>query len=272
VIVCGRTELDRLVVSDESGTHEQSVKWVGVPDELPPVRWALLATKIQDTPAVADWLCRLPADGGVLVAQNGVDHRERVSAFTAAHVVPALVYISCERVGPGHVHSRHTSGGLIVPDDVGGRAVAELYEGTALSVQTKPDFLSASWEKLLFNVVGNSLSVLTGRRMEMLGDPAVRALAIDLAEETAAVARAAGIGLSREQSHSIVAWMGTIAPESPSSMLQDRWAGRPLEHEGLLAPVVALADRHGVPTPVMQTILRLLRALAGLDKTSPPRS
>ena len=44
-------------------------------------------------------------------------------------------------------------------------------------------------------------------------------------------------------------------------MLQDRLAGRTMEHQGLLGPVVELGRRHGVPTPLTATVLALLDAL-----------
>ncbi|HMC79296.1 MAG TPA: ketopantoate reductase C-terminal domain-containing protein, partial [Acidimicrobiia bacterium] len=57
----------------------------------------------------------------------------------------------------------------------------------------------------------------------------------------------------------------------PSSMLQDRAAGRTLEHEGLLGPVVALGRRHGVPTPLTRAVLALLDALpVGGAGSAPP--
>ncbi|KAA9161589.1 2-dehydropantoate 2-reductase [Amycolatopsis acidicola] len=262
VVVCGRTEVDRLAVTfDEDEPRGQPVKWVAAPEKLPAVRWAVLATKIGATAEVADWLARLPADGGVLVAQNGVDQRERVGAFTAAKAVPALAYLNCERLGPGHSLTRRTGRGIVVPDDDGGRAVAGLYEGSGLIVDVMADFSTAVWEKLVVNVVTNSLTALTGRRMEMLGDPDLRALALELAAETAAVARADGAALTVERAHGVVEWIAGIDPQLPTSMLQDRWAGRPLEHDGLLGPVVSRGEQHGVPTPVTTTVLRLLRGL-----------
>ncbi|MGH8918872.1 MAG: ketopantoate reductase C-terminal domain-containing protein, partial [Actinomycetes bacterium] len=56
---------------------------------------------------------------------------------------------------------------------------------------------------------------------------------------------------------------------SGSSMLYDRLAGLPLEHEELNGVVVAEGARLGVPTPDHALILTLLRALyAGSSRTS----
>jgi 2-dehydropantoate 2-reductase len=58
-----------------------------------------------------------------------------------------------------------------------------------------------------------------------------------------------------------IAWLQSLPGATPSSMLQDRAAGRPMEHAGLLGPVVALGRRHGVPTPLTAAMLALLEAL-----------
>ncbi|HZI39972.1 MAG TPA: 2-dehydropantoate 2-reductase N-terminal domain-containing protein, partial [Acidimicrobiia bacterium] len=72
IVVCGRTPLERVVMTVDGTTVEHKVAWAAEPAELPPVQWAVLATKIHHTPDVAGWLRALPADGIVIAAQNGV--------------------------------------------------------------------------------------------------------------------------------------------------------------------------------------------------------
>ncbi len=48
---------------------------------------------------------------------------------------------------------------------------------------------------------------------------------------------------------------------STSSMLQDRAAGRPLEHDGLTGAVVRLAERHGIDAPASRALLALTASL-----------
>src|SRR5581483_6592289 len=231
------------------------------PGELPPVRFAVLATKIHHTPDVAGWLGALPSAGAVIAAQNGVDHQARIAPLTAAAIVPTLVYRNAERTGPGEVRVRRTGRGLVVPDDEPGRAVTTLFDGSGLDVEPVADFATAAWEKLLTNVTANPLTALTGRTLEVLREPGTAALALDLALEAVAVARAEGTALTPDHARRIMAWLQSLPDATPSSMLQDRLAGRPLEHQGLLGPVVTLGRRHGVPTPLTQAIIALLDAL-----------
>ena len=261
IVVCGRAPLERIVMTIDGEIVEHKVAWAADPGELPPVRVAVLATKIHHTPAAAEWLAALPSGGAVIAAQNGVDHRDRISPLTAAEVVPMLVYPNTERTGPGEVRVRRTGRGLVVPDDAAGREAAALFDGGGVAVDTEEDFATAVWAKLLTNVIANPLMALTGRPMEVLDEPGITALGLDLALEAVAVAQAVGAALTPEHAHSVLAWLRSLPGATPSSMLQDRLAGRTMEHQGLLGPVVTLGQRHGVPTPLTRAVLALLDAL-----------
>lgn len=242
-------------------TVEHKVAWAAEPAELPPLRSAVLATKIHHTPDVGDWLVALPSDGVVIAAQNGVDHRARIEPMTAAAVVPMLVYPNSKRTGPGEVRVSRTGRGLVVPDDEAGRATVALFDGSGVNVQAAADFPTAAWEKLLFNVIANPLTALTGRPLEVLSEPAMAALGLGLAFETVEVARAEGTALTPQHARDALAWLQGLPGHLSSSMHQDRAAGRTMEHAGLLGPVIALGERHGVPTPLTRAILALLDAL-----------
>jgi 2-dehydropantoate 2-reductase len=271
IVVCGRAPLERVVMSIDGGTVEHKVAWAAEPADLPPLRYAVLATKIHHTPDVADWLGALPADGAVIAAQNGVDHHARIEPLTAAAVVPMLVYPNAERTGAGQVKVSRTGRGFVVPDDEAGQAAVALFDGGGVVVEAVADFPTAAWEKLLFNVIANPLTALTGRPLEVLAEPAMATLGLDLALETVEVARAEGTTLTPQHARDALDWLLGLPGHLSSSMLQDRTAGRTMEHEGLLGPVVTLGRRHGVPTPLTGAILALLDALpvGGVESAAP---
>jgi 2-dehydropantoate 2-reductase len=260
IVICGRDPIERLVMTIDGETVEHKVAWAADPADLPPLRSAVLATKIHHTPDVAGWLAALPGDGIVLAAQNGVDHRTRIEPLTSAAVVPVLVYSNARRTGPGEVTVTPTGRGIVVPDDMSGRAAAALFAGSGLDVEVVADFVTALWQKLLVNVMANPLTALTGRTTgELFEQPAMAALGLELALETVAVARAEGAALRVDDAREALAWFPTLRG-TRSSMLQDRTAGRTMEHQGLFAPVVALGERHDVPTPLTRAMLALLDA------------
>ena len=263
IIICGRAPLERLAMTIDGGTVELKVARAAQPADLPPLRYAVLATKIHHTTGVADWLGALPPGSVLIAAQNGVDHRARIAPMTAAAVVPTLVYPNARRTGPGRVQVSRTGRGLVVPDNDAGRAAAALFAGSGLEVEVTDDFSTAVWEKLLVNVMANPLTALTGRPTgELFDEPAMAALGLELALETVEVARTEGAALTPEHAREALAWLQALRG-TRSSMLQDRAAGRTMEHVGLLGPVVTIGERHGVPTPLTRAMLALLDALPG---------
>lgn len=259
VTVWTRTPFLDLVIEAEGRRHVPDVTVATDIAGARPAPWVMLATKAHDTPA--DALAALCAPGTTLVvAQNGIDHRERLDPLAnGASVLPALVYAAAERAAPGHVihHGYQT---LVVPAGEDADALAALLPG--VRVRGEADFATAAWRKLLGNLAANPVTALTGRRMEVFADPDAADLAHRLLAEGAAVGRADGAALADDEADRVFGAYAHYPPDSGSSMLYDRLAGRPLEHELITGAVVARADAHGVDVPVNRTVLALLRALA----------
>ncbi|MBK7947704.1 MAG: 2-dehydropantoate 2-reductase [Deltaproteobacteria bacterium] len=260
---------EQLVVEDESGAHAVAARVLTDPSALAPADWVVLATKAHQTPAAAGWLAAACGSQtrAVVVLQNGVEHAERLAPFVGATpTLPAVVSIGAEVLSPGRIR-HHAYSNLEVPDVELGRAFAALLTGSAISVTAVPDFRSTLWRKLISNVTASPITALTGRRIEVMADPAVRELAVELARECIAVARAEGAAIALEAARDFVDGMAKNAAAWPpfgSSMLYDRIAGRETEHEALTGAVVRIGARHGIPTPLNAAMLSLLRAAAPL--------
>lgn len=262
VTLCVRTPIRRLEIETDGSRREVPVRVATDPEALSPVPWVLLATKAQDTAGAAGWLARLTsAETVVAVLQNGIEHEARVRPLIgAAAVVPVLVYAAVERVTPGHI-VRHTGNRFVVPQTAHGAALAQLLAGSGLDVTQEPDFTTAAWRKLLSNVAANPITALTLRRIGVMREPAIQALARGLLTEAAAVGRAAGARLTGDDIDSVLAAYTTLAESGGSSMLYDRLAGNPLEHQYLTGAVVRTAERYGVPVPLNKAVLALLDAM-----------
>jgi 2-dehydropantoate 2-reductase len=226
-----------------------------------PADWVLLATKAHQTVAALPWLVPLVGPRTVvIVAQNGVRHVERVSPpVPAEQVLPAVVYINAELVAPGTVY-HHAYGFLQLPDV----EAAERFARTVLTgegeVRLVSDFATASWTKLAANSAANSLTALTLRRLEVIRRDDVADVALALAREAVAVARADGANIVDNLPELIVQRLRGLPPDAATSMYYDRLAGSPLEHDALLGAVVRIGAEYGVPTPVSRLILALLSA------------
>jgi 2-dehydropantoate 2-reductase len=262
VMLCVRTPLPRLAITSKDQRREVPVEIMTDPHGIAPVRWLVLATKAQDTPGAASWLSQLAnQDTTIIIAQNGADHAARVAPFAPkAAVLPALVYVAAERVAPGEI-VHHLGSQLTVPAGVQADALAQLAQGSTLKIEPEADFLTASWRKLLGNLSANPITALTLQRIGVMHDPDIRKFALGVLTEGAAVARAEGAKLHPDEAEQIVTDLMSYNPNGGSSMLYDRLAGRPLEHEFITGAVVSAAARHGIAVPLNEALLALLRAL-----------
>jgi 2-dehydropantoate 2-reductase len=265
LVACVRRPLTHLTVERPEGMVEVPLRALTDPQEASRVDWVLLATKAHATASAAPWLARLcgPATR-VAVLQNGIGHAQRVAPYISeAAAVPVMVYFNGERLADDRVRLRH--GGyadLEVADDADGRALAQLLEGTPLSIKLTADFKTQAWRKLLINAVANPMTTLTLRRQEVLRRPDIHALCVSVLEEAVAVARADGAILADDEPARAMATLLTFPPEVGTSMYFDRLAGRPLEADALTGAIVAAGERLGMATPLNRALLTLLRAVS----------
>jgi 2-dehydropantoate 2-reductase len=265
VTLCVRRPVGDLVVEYEGLRHRPMLPAAVRLDSVEgPVDWLLLATKAQDTRHALPWIRHLAGPRTRVVAlQNGVDHHERIAPLLAAgELLPALVYVSAERVSRDHV--RHRWGRrLVVPAGEAGTGLARLLTGSRMEVVRETDFTTAAWRKLLMNVAANPLTALTLRRVDVLRSPDMRELAHGLLDEAVAVGRAEGARLDPSDAVQTLDFFDALHPHSGTSMLADRQAGRPVEYDLITGAVVRAGERHGVPVPLNRSVLALLRALGG---------
>lgn len=263
VTLCVRTPFDRLRIDTPDGPADVPVKVVSEPGDVPEADWVLLATKVQDVASTASWLAELDdANTPVAVVQNGVEHRESVETLALrAPLLPTLIYVSAERLSPGHVVRRSGITMIVPTGELGGRFL-DVFSGTDVVLSQSQDFRTAAWRKMLTNLAANPITALTLRRLEVFHDPDVRELAGGLLAEAIEVARAEGAELTDVDAEKVLAsYTGYFPPETGTSMLYDRLAGLPTEHEHITGALVRAAQRHGVAAPLNRTLLTLMRAI-----------
>ncbi len=269
--VCVRTPIDSLVVEAGGRSRTVPVDIVADPAAVAAADWVLVTVKAQDTAGAGPWLERLCGpDTVVVVLQNGIGHRRRVAPWVGpARVLPALVYVAAERVGPGRV-AHHAGSKVVVPDDADGRSFADLLAGSVLDVVLEADLVTEEWRKLLSNVVANPITALTMRRLDVMRDPGIEPLGRRILDEAVAVGRAEGADIGPQDVDAIFERYRAYSAGAPSgsSMYYDRLAGRRLEYADLTGALVEAAGRHGIPVPFNEAVLALL---AALDRGDPAR-
>jgi 2-dehydropantoate 2-reductase len=225
-----------------------------------PVDVVLLAVKDTQNEAAGAWLTRLCGEHTVVCAlQNGVEQVERVGRFCPqSTVVPCVVWFSAETQPEGWVRLR-TPVRLVLPETPAASQLAEALRGPRISVDTDPDFVTATWHKLLVNAVAG-LMVLTGRRSGMFRRDDIAAMARAYVAECLAVARAEGASLGDELVDQTVRLFTEVPEDMTTSILTDRENGRQLEWDIRNGVISRKAAAHKIATPISDVLVPLLAA------------
>ena len=119
------------------------------------------------------------------------------------------------------------------------------------------------WGKLIFNAATNPIGALTGlTHGRVCEDPELRSLVSGLVDEGKAVAAAQGIELESDPEELIDhAARPEVAYDHKASMLQDVEARRESEIDFLNGGIVRYGSEAGVPTPLNQAVVALIKGL-----------
>lgn len=263
VVACVRRPFDRWHIESKEIPFEGPARAVTDPGELPwasPADAVLVALKAQHTDGATGWFAPLCGpDTLVISVQNGIEGAERLEPLAPeSTIIAGVVYCGAELLEPGHV--RHSAmARLIVPDDPAGRRAAALADGTPLAIEPSAAALTSAWVKLGLNSVANGLTALTVKPMGVLADAGIRAIGEQLLSECWTVGRAAGAELDLDGIPRTLEGMSRNR-RGRTSMLQDREAGRPTEHDAIHGAVLRQGERYGIPTPVTRIVHDLLAA------------
>lgn len=227
-----------------------------------PVDWLFLAVKAHQSDSSVPWLQALVGPGTtVVVLQNGVEQRATIGRLVPdSTVVPVVVWCPAEPGEERHVRLRGRAR-LMVADDDAGRRVAALFDGSSMAVELSDDLVTAAWRKLILNAV-TGLMAVTGCRSSIFQVPEVTELARRYAAECVAVGRAEGAALAESEVTAVVDSLLARSPDAGSSILTDRMAGRALEWDARNNVVRRLGARHGIPTPISDVVVPLLRGVS----------
>jgi 2-dehydropantoate 2-reductase len=249
-----------------------TVRATDEPSAVGPVDVVVVTLKTTANDRLAELVGPLVGPGTVVVSmQNGFGVDEQLAAAApGATVLGALCFICSTRVAPGRIehldYGRVTLGELGVGGAPAGITsamrdlIAEL-EAAGIEVAPRDDLIAARWQKLMWNVPFNGLSVvLDAGTDELVGDPGVRALAIAMMDEIAAAAEAHGHPVGDGFGDRMVRNTETMVPYAPSMKL-DFDAGRPMELAAIYDAPLAVAASLGVEMPHVETVAAQLHLL-----------
>jgi 2-dehydropantoate 2-reductase len=236
--------------------------------ELPPCDFGIVATKAMHTESAVAATAHAFADGSVASVQNGVGNEEAIAGHVA-RVIRGTTFPAGRILEPGHVQwdvKGDTTLGPFEPSPAARPEIERLAEActrAGLPTAAVADARGPQWRKVIFNASTNPVGALTGlTHGRVCEDAALRALVSGLVDEGKAVASAQGIVLDADPEELIDhAARPDVAYDHKASMLQDVEARRATEIDYLNGGIVRFGREHGVPTPLNEGILALVRGV-----------
>lgn len=266
-----RVDLSRMNDSYTLTPATHDVGFSGSAAKLPGADVVLVCLKTTQNHSLPDLL--LPNvvrdDTLVVTMQNGLHpERDLAAVVGEARTAGALCFLCSNKVGPGHIsyldygfiklgaNPRNPNAAIgerltVISDDL---------RAAGVDCNVVDDLVLARWQKLVWNVPYNGLSVVLNMTTDrMMADVDVRQRVVALMHEVAAAAKAAdGRVIDDAFIETMLSNTAKMAPYKTSMML-DYEAGRAMEIEAIVGDPVAAADSAGCAVPAMRRLLAELR-------------
>ena len=240
-------------------------------EDMPPCDWLLVGTKTTSNADLAPAILQAAAPNAkVLLLQNGLDVedslRERLP--DSLHVLGGLCYICVHREGPG-VITHQALGAVHVGFHSGPAADAmaraaiveegvELFRAAGIDSQAMANLHQARWQKLVWNVPYNGLSVLLGASTTpLMADADSRELIRALMAEVVLGATACGHDIPAGYAEHLF-MVTERMPDYWPSMYHDFLHKRPLELAAIYTRPLAAAKAAGCELPRIEALYRSL--------------
>ncbi len=233
----------------------------------------------------------LAEDGVIVTMQNGIPEDSVAEVVGENRTIGCVVEWGATLTAPGesmltsdpqslsfHMGKSAASGGQGVSQEKI-RQVKDVLENMC-PVEIEANLRGARWSKLLINATFSGLgTVIGGTFGDVTGDPQAREIAIRCMKEVIDVGRAAGVTFAPVQGKNIISlfyWKNPVkkalakmilpvAMEKHAaiepSMLQDLKKGKACEIDAINGVVCSWGKKTGVPTPVNDQIVKLVREI-----------
>ncbi|WP_339476501.1 MULTISPECIES: putative 2-dehydropantoate 2-reductase [unclassified Pseudomonas] len=244
--------------------------------DMPPCDWLLVGAKTTSNAELAPAITQAAADGAkVLLLQNGLDVEDALRPLLpdSLHLLGGLCLICVHRVGPGVV--THQALGAVnvgyhsgpCADQAQRMVIVEeattLFRRAGIDAQAMPGLQQARWQKLVWNVPYNGLSVLLGASTTpLMANDHSRELIQALMGEVVRGAQACGHHIAPGYAEYLFT-MTEKMPDYWPSMYHDYSHKRALELDAIYSRPLAAAKAAGCELPKIEA---LYQALAFMDR------
>jgi 2-dehydropantoate 2-reductase len=235
--------------------------------DMPPCDWLLVGAKTTQNADLAPAIIQAAApDAKVLLLQNGLDVEDSLRELLpdSLHLLGGLCLICVHRAGPG-VITHQALGSVNVgyhsgpaDDEQARMSIVEegagLFRAAGIDAQAMPNLHQARWQKLVWNIPYNGLSVLLGASTTpLMADADSRALIQALMAEVVQGAKACGHDMPAGYADYLFK-MTEKMPDYWPSMHHDFLHKRPLELDAIYTRPLAAAKAAGCELPRIEAL------------------
>ncbi len=241
-------------------------------NEMPPCDVVIVALKTTQNALLPTLLPPvIQPDGVVLVLQNGLGIEADVAKIVGDdRVMGGLCFLCSNKVGPGHI--RHLDYGAITLADYATgyqatgttprmKAIAADFEQAGIPMMLEVDLLLARWQKLVWNIPYNGLSViLNATTDQIMANPDTLHIVEKLMQEVVTGAKSCDRTIPDSFVQKMLDHTRKMTPYR-TSMKIDYDEKRSLEVEAIFGNPLRMAQNAGVYLPQIDLLYRQLKFL-----------
>jgi len=218
--------------------------------------------------AIGDVECAIGDATDIMSVMNGIESEERLGAVFGVEKVLYAVAVGIDAVRMGNQVS-YTNRGKILFGEARNPSPSErikrihmLFEKAGIPCETPFDMIRSLWWKFMINVgINQASAALRAPYSVFQTSQEARQLMQSAMEEVITLAGKEGVLLTRKDLENWHAVLSSLNPQGKTSMLQDVEAGRKTEVEMFAGKVIELGKRHGVSTPINQSLFDLIKEI-----------
>jgi 2-dehydropantoate 2-reductase len=211
---------------------------------------------------------RIGNDTIIISVMNGLDSEEYIGSIYGKEKVLYAVSVAIDAVREENRVTYTKEGKLlfgeaensILTDRV--KRVQAVFDRAGIVYETPADMIRILWWKFMINVgINQPSAVLRAPYGVFQTSQDAQAIMESAMKEVIAIAKAANVNVSEEDLTDWYPLLASLSPQGKTSMFQDIEARRKTEVEMFAGKVVELGATYGIPTPVNQTLLRMIKVI-----------
>ena len=186
-------------------------------------------------------------------------------ALGPGRAIGGVVYSASAVTEPGVIEVEQPKSRFILGEPDGSLservlALTALITKGGVSGEATPAIRTEIWNKLISNLAGGTLAVLTGAAPQTVyGEPAAIQASLSAMREATQIAQSMGANPGTNHEARI---QGQSSMAHKPSILQDLEAGRPMEIDGMFDAPLTLARMAGIATPTLDLLVALCKIRA----------